>query len=144
MRTYPGKTHACIIDHVGGVFRHDMPDADRQWTLDATKKKKAAADEERVQRMRCCMKCFAMNPVYRPTCEQCGVAFEPQRELPQQVAGELVEITEAQKEQMRVLARREVAKARTRSELETIAKERGYSPGWVWNMMRARGVREHA
>ena len=31
---------AVIIDHVGNVFRHGMPDEERDWTLESKKKKK--------------------------------------------------------------------------------------------------------
>ncbi len=143
MRTYPGKPHAVILDHVGNCLRHGMPDDGREWSLDGTKQGKPKDDEDRVQRMKMCLACYAMNPTYRPTCEQCGHIFEPQREPPKQVAGELVEITDADKERMRVQARREVGQARTREQLEAIAAERNYKRGWVDYMMRARGQRNY-
>jgi DNA repair protein RadD len=34
LRIMDGKTHALIIDHVGNVGRHGLPDARRIWTLD--------------------------------------------------------------------------------------------------------------
>ena len=54
------------------------------------------------------------------------------------VEGDLRELTGAE---LRRQERREVAKARTREELETIARERGYKPGWVQHMLAARGGR---
>jgi hypothetical protein len=38
-------------------------------------------------------------------------------------------------------SRREVAKARTREELEAIARDRGYKAGWVTHMLNVRGQR---
>ena len=138
LRTYPGKDRAVILDFVGNVLRHGLPDDDREWTLDGRKQGRVADSEPAVQRMRTCMSCYAMNPVWRQTCEQCGAAFEARRAPPKETEGELVEITEEQKEQMRRQARSEVARARTREELTAVAKARGYAPGWVHTMMKVR------
>lgn len=119
-------------------MRHGMPDQDRQWSLEGVARKASADDGERVQRMRTCMSCYAMNPVWRTDCEQCHAPFEATREQPKQTEGELVEITEAQKEQMRRDTRLAVNAARTREELEAVAKAKGYKPGWVFMKMQAR------
>ena len=36
LRLSEGKTHGIIIDHVGNVVRHGLPDAEREWSLDDT------------------------------------------------------------------------------------------------------------
>ena len=143
LRPYPGKPHALILDHVGNCLRHDMPDADREWTLDGSKQGKAKGDGDAVQRMKMCHGCYAMNHLWRSNCEQCGHVFEPQRELPKQVEGELVEVTEAQKRALRWKAKSEVSGARTREALQAIAQSRGYKSGWVDFMLRARAKNKY-
>lgn len=148
MRIYAGKTHAVICDHVGSVAKHGMPDDDREWSLDGTKQGKSKTDDEKVQRMKMCGSCYGMNPVYRLTCEQCGVAFEAHREPPKQVDGELTEITEEQKDFMRRAQAQlnrargfEEAKAQSLEDYQRIAKQRGYAPQWAhirWNAKRRR------
>jgi hypothetical protein len=51
------------------------------------------------------------------------------------VEGDLRELTGAE---LRRQERREVVRARTRDELETLARQRGYRPGWVAHMLAAR------
>ncbi len=40
LRPIEGKTHLIIIDHVGNVNKHGLPDAKRKWTLDRIVKKR--------------------------------------------------------------------------------------------------------
>ena len=46
---------AILIDHVGNHLRHGLPNDDREWTLDGTKKKKQSSERSTVT----CEKCFA-------------------------------------------------------------------------------------
>lgn len=137
LRPAPGKTHAVVNDHVGNTLRHGLPTDPREWSLEGqTKRKRAASDALPVK---VCDQCFSAIPSVSTTCPTCGFVF-PQaarRELVQ-VEGNLVELTGAE---LRRVERREVAKARTREELTLIARERGYKPGWVDYMLRARNGR---
>ena len=56
-------------------------------------------------------------------------------------AGTLKEFDAAEAERIRHQARREVGMARTIDDLKRIAQDRGYNPGWVWNMAKAKGIR---
>lgn len=48
LRPADGKNHLIIIDHVGNVTRHGLPDARRNWTLDRIVKKRDTTDFTRV------------------------------------------------------------------------------------------------
>ena len=65
MRYMPGKT-ALIIDHVGNVYRHGLPDDDREWSLLPKKQ------QENVVKVRECKNCFAVYPANLSACPYCG------------------------------------------------------------------------
>ncbi|MCB4862973.1 DEAD/DEAH box helicase [Sphingobium sp. PNB] len=132
LRPAPGKSEAIILDHAGNSMVHGLPDDDREWSLaDREKRKK---DEKASVTIKTCMECFH---VYRPApkCPQCGQQPASQGREIEQRDGELAEVDVAAK---RKEQRREVGNARTREDLERIARERGYKPGWVNAIMNAR------
>jgi superfamily II DNA or RNA helicase len=132
-----GKTHCILLDHSGNVFRHGLPDMDREWSLDGTAKRKKKKGEEPSVAVRQCDKCYA---VFAPAkiCPACGA---PQiiisREI-EHVDGDLQEITPEMVEAMRRDKSREVGRAKTLSALEAIAAERGYSPQWAAHVFQSR------
>jgi superfamily II DNA or RNA helicase len=138
LRYRPNKT-AIILDHVGNVLRHDMPDADREWSLKGKAKRrgKKRNDAEPEINVRQCPECFAAHKT-APKCPQCGHVYEVQSREVEKVDGDLKEVSEAEVKARKRRRRREVAKARTKAELMAIAKKRGYNPGWVKHMMKAR------
>ena len=94
--------------------------------------------------IRVCKKCYKTFKT-ADVCPYCG---EPYPLHPREIkAHEDIELARITAEEAAVVAekkaqmRREVQRARTYPELMRIAKERGYSQGWVWQMMRARGNR---
>ncbi|XEQ93298.1 Putative DNA repair helicase RadD [Sporomusa carbonis] len=121
----PGKV-AIIIDAVGNVYRHGLPDEDRVWTLDGTKKKKSS-NEKMEFPLKQCPKCFsAHRPA--PVCPYCQYKYPvEERTGPEQRAGELAEIVELEK----IRRKEEVRKARDVVTLEQIALARGYKLGWI-------------
>lgn len=70
MRYKPDK-QAIIIDHVGNVFEHGLPDEVREWTLKERKKKTS-----NMIRVRECPKCFAVVSPMAAECPECGHEFE--------------------------------------------------------------------
>lgn len=92
LRPMQGKECAIIIDHVGNVVRHGLPDAPREWTLDAREKGvRRAAD---VPGLTPCLECFQPYKSYMVACPHCGARKEPSgRSTPEQVEGDLVEMT---------------------------------------------------
>jgi superfamily II DNA or RNA helicase len=134
LRPCPGKEWAVINDHVGNSHRHGLPTDARDWSLEGRTKRGKRAPSDALP-VRVCPKCFSALPSTLQVCSECGHQFEaPRRELVT-VDGTLQELPAS------VIARRkrtEVAKARTREELEAIRLERGYKPGWTDHMLKAR------
>ena len=101
LRLMDGKTHAIIIDHVGNVIRHGLPDAPRQWTLDAREKRGKNTPDDGVK-LKACPDCTAVYERELTACPMCG--FEPApagRSAPEQVDGDLHELDPATLAQMR-------------------------------------------
>lgn len=150
LRTADGKSSAIILDHVGNVITHGLPDEERQWSLEGEKRKKRKKnDDEENVRVSQCPSCFCIHEPnghnvmtdsgWKPACPHCGHVYETKdKEAPKQVDGVLVEMTEAQKEAIRKTKVQEVAKARTLEELERIAAERGYKSGWAKHVYNSR------
>lgn len=134
LRPAPGKEHAIINDHVGNTLRHGLPTDLREWSLDGRVKRKRTASDALPYKT--CDRCFATLPSAAHVCPHCGFQFDPPptRELVT-VDGTLQELPAS------VIARQRrtaIAKARTREELEAIRLERGYKPGWVDHILKAR------
>jgi DNA repair protein RadD len=107
LRTFPGKDEAIILDHVGAVVTHGLPDEEREWSLDGVKKKKRAAnDNEPDVKITTCPKCYSIH-LPAPECPTCGHVYPPQERKVQQADGNLVELQadaiEALRRQKRVM-----------------------------------------
>jgi len=135
LRPAPGKAHAVILDHVGNCLRHGFPDDERDWSL--TGRPKRARGDDAAVAVRVCPACFA---AFRPAaiCPYCGTPYPVTEREIEQVSGQLVEATEADKAALGQTRRKEVYRARDRDSLVRIAKERGYKPGWADYVLAAR------
>lgn len=129
MRYQPGK-RAVIIDHVGNVHRHGLPDLDREWTLEP-RPQKSQKNEIHVRQ---CPECyFTHNSA--PKCPNCGHVYQKTKE----------EILEEKKEQELVRMERRMAQVsrpeecRSAKELFAYAKKKGYKSGWAYHQAKARG-----
>ena len=140
LRIMPGKPNAFILDHVGNVLTHGLPDEPREWTLDGEEIKKRKKDEaEQRIKTAMCEECFCVHEP-APECPQCGFVYPPSegRGMPDVVDGELAEMTEAHRAAVRRDQNREVGRARTLAELEAIAETRGYKKGWARHIFNSR------
>ena len=100
LRLLDGKKFALIIDHVGNVLRHGLPDAPREWTLDRREKRSKSKPADGIPVRSCLGKdpvtgiiCASVyERIYR-ACPYCGHVPEPSdRSGPEQVDGDLVEL----------------------------------------------------
>lgn len=91
LRLLEGKTHAIIIDHVGNVMRHGLPDAPREWSLDRRERRTGKSEPSTV---RVCTACAAVYERFRDACPDCGepVPKPAQRSGPEFVDGNLEEL----------------------------------------------------
>lgn len=98
-----GKDRAIIIDHVGNVMRHGLPDAPREWSLDRRERRSGGKSD--AQTIRACLnpECGAVYERFRDACPYCGTPVPPpaERSRPEFVDGDLFELDPAMLEQMR-------------------------------------------
>lgn len=88
LRPAPGKSHALILDHVGNVERHGLPDFSREWTL-AGGARNTATEKPELQ-IRVCLVCAGAYERLRVSCPYCGHEYEPSdRSHPRHVDGDL-------------------------------------------------------
>lgn len=100
LRPMDGKDKAIIIDHVGNVTRHGLPDAPRPWSLDRRAQRRRAATD--AIPVRTCVKCFSVYERIHAACPFCGdVPVPKSRRGPEFVDGDLLELDEATLAQMR-------------------------------------------
>jgi superfamily II DNA or RNA helicase len=122
LRVLPGKPCAYILDHVGNVLRHGLPDDEREWSLDGAKKRRKN-EVAPVSVMRCHV-CYAMfrSGAYCPQCGAAMIAGQQRQEI-KQVEGTLVEITPEQRKAQQIAKKRDISACRTHAELTQHLKQ---------------------
>lgn len=139
MRPAPGKK-AVILDFVGNYERLGLPDDNRKWTL-AGRDKRTRTNERNTVLARVCEGCYRTYSGIAQICPYCGFFNGKTRaEIEADERAELERVQAAERKERR----REVGRAQTREELEKIAKERGYKPGWVWRRLQIIEGRKRA
>ncbi|CAH9016635.1 P-loop containing nucleoside triphosphatehydrolase [Vibrio phage 382E49-1] len=102
LRPLPGKSHAIIIDMVGNVKRHGLPDAPREWSLDRREKRgKSDAGAPTVKTCSECMGVYAVGPTSCPYCGHVAIAGAGGRGELVMVDAELRELTAEELADMR-------------------------------------------
>lgn len=95
LRIMEGKSHAIIIDHVGNVERHGLPDAPREWSLDRRERRTRSAATDVIP-VRTCLNetCLSVYERIHKCCPFCGHEPVPAgRSTPEQVDGDLHELS---------------------------------------------------
>jgi len=85
LRPYENKQNLVVLDHAGNAFRHGLPDAVHEWTLEGAKRR----ESERPPALRTCLECFAVYPSSKIFCPACGAAAPYTPRVVEHVAGEL-------------------------------------------------------
>lgn len=101
LRLLDGKTHAIIIDHVGNVMRHGLPDAPREWSLD--RRERRGSGKSDAAPVRTCLACTAVFERFMDACPFCGepIPAPAERTGPEFVDGDLFELDATTLAQMR-------------------------------------------
>lgn len=142
LRPADGKT-AIILDHVGNINRHGLPDTHRAWSLTEQVVPHRQHDESGALTVRTCKACYAVYESHLNECPCCGAPYEPTREEIKQIREvELKEITREQQTQERLylLSDQAIEDAESYSDFCAIAKARGYKVGWAWHRAKAAGL----
>lgn len=93
LRPMDGKEKALIIDHVGNVTRHGLPDAPRIWTLDRRERGARSKRDPDVMPVRTCPACTGVYEAFYVACPYCGHKPQPEaRNRPDFVDGDLQEL----------------------------------------------------
>lgn len=97
LRIMENKRSAVIIDHVGNVQRHGLPDSPRVWTLDRRDRKSNGSDGTiPVRTCRPPQGCMGVYEAFHRVCPYCGEIPVPVgRSRPEMVDGDLMEMDPA-------------------------------------------------
>jgi DNA repair protein RadD len=96
LRPLEGKGKALILDHVGNVMRHGLPDARQRWTLDRRERSARKGPSDAIPTRTCLNEqCFSVYERLLDVCPFCGTPAPPPagRSAPEQVDGDLVELS---------------------------------------------------
>lgn len=137
LRPAPGKDRALILDCAGNLYRHGLPDDDRQWTLEG--KARRQREQSDMPQLRRCEHCEAVNPPKAPTCVACGADLRPTPQEQREIDTELRRIEHIR--QNEELRRMSYGKAlawagRDETKLQQLAAARGYRRGWAWHRLQ--------
>ena len=97
LRTMDGKASAILIDHVGNVLRHGLPDARRSWTLDRRERRSRSSATDAIPTRTCLnAECLSVYERVYAACPFCGhVPPVADRSAPERVDGDLCELDPA-------------------------------------------------
>jgi len=131
MRFKPGKL-AIIIDHVGNVGRHGLPDQERVWTLEF---EKGSNKPKEIAPVKQCPQCYMTVYSNITECPECGYVFRKEAEEKKLIDSDLVEV----KEGGFVVDTRTLEECKSIGDLYSYAKSHGYKPGYAYLEAKRRG-----
>ena len=141
LRPAHGKT-AVILDHVGNVLRHGLPDEPRRWTLEGGMQKRQPFTDTGRLSVRTCLRCYSAYDGHLKCCPYCN-------EPAQLTTQELKNIKEVQLQEFKARQEAKAAEAvqdaaspddcKTMAELLAYAKKKNYKPQWAYFIAKSRG-----
>ncbi len=133
LRPHPGKERALILDHSGTVLRLGFPTDDLPLELDDGKANASSTrkQERKASEPKPCPSCKYVRPAGVHQCPHCG--FKPARQSDVEVAeGELRKLDRKTKKPATPDRKQHVY-----SQLLQVARNKGYSSGWVSHKYRS-------
>jgi hypothetical protein len=95
LRVHEGKPYGMVIDHVGNVKRHRLPDAAREWSLDRRERGARAGVSDAIP-VAVCAVCEGVYERVLGSCPYCAAPRVPtRRDGPEHVDGDLIELDAA-------------------------------------------------
>jgi DNA repair protein RadD len=117
LRPAPGKAELIVLDHVGNLKRHGLPDAERAWTLDGIVQPSEQVKQQKGKGN--------------------GAGTGAQRDW-SSAPGTLIEISKSRAAEFGAPIRQYPRGEWTDEQLRAYARKKGYKPGWVFYRKRAR------
>jgi superfamily II DNA or RNA helicase len=129
LRVAPGKERAIVLDLVGNIGRHGLPDAPREWSLEAKARKQR---EAKPQGPRSCEACSTINKPLAIRCDCCGSMLVTPIER-REIEAELRRIDQERIRKIRSMSYFESLRwaGHDEEKLEQVALARNYRPAWV-------------
>lgn len=131
LRPAPGKTHALLLDHSGSVERIGHPFDDLPLEVCDGSPNKSGRQEREKPEPKPCPSCKFVKPAGIRKCPKCS--FEPERQND-------IEVIDGELERFDRKAKKPAAPDRKQhvySQLLQVARNKGYSPGWVAHKYKA-------
>lgn len=137
---YKENKQAIILDFVGNYLRHQLPDSNREWSLNAWKKKGQRKKDIETVSIRQCEECFAVIDGKLKQCPLCGAEIKiKENKLSVDVLATLEEITQKTVD-LNYLALKQPKDLTTYKEFSDYAKLKGYKQGWVYYQCKIRNI----
>ena len=143
LRPSQGKEYAIVLDHVGNISRHGLPDDHREWSLESQARRQRK-NEPIGPVVKQCPVCFCC---HRPTsiCPECGHQYAPMVQELETKAGILHEVERPEDwayginlvtARGRDWACLLEAAGANETRLRQIARARGFKRGWVQHRLQ--------
>jgi superfamily II DNA or RNA helicase len=129
LRPFDNKRDCMVLDHGGCIYDNGRYDDDREWSLDGRKREQGPKIDTE-ESFKVCPACEQVCAKYQLRCE-CGYKFSAVERKPQEIDGELEEVGEGFIVKPKFTIRKP-SKDPAVYQLQKIAQQNGYKPGWMW------------